>query len=95
MGLSRLLGQDATRWLAAGACVLAALGFVAGGVGVLGGWSWWQPVIVGAAAFSIAIWLLFWDGTMQRLAEQGLIAIVINAAILFAVLGFHWPDFGF
>jgi len=83
-----LPGVDAARWLAGGACVLASLGFVACGVAGLAGWTWWRPVIVGAAAFSTAIWLLFWDGTMQRLAEQGLVAIVINAAILFAVLGF-------
>jgi hypothetical protein len=81
-----LPGVDSVRRLAAGANVLAMLGFVAGGVGVLAVWSWWQPVAVGSAVFSTAIWLLFWDGTMQRLAEQGLVAIVINAAILFAVL---------
>ena len=92
---SRLLGQDAARWLAGGACVLAALGFVAGGVAVLFGWAWWQTVIVWAAAFSAAIWILFWNGTLQQLAEQGLIAILINAGILVAVLGFGWPDFGF
>jgi len=81
-----LPGVDSARWLAGGACVLAALGFVAAGVGVLAVWSWWQPVVVGSAVFSTAIWILFWNGTPQQLAEQGLVAIVINAAILFAVL---------
>jgi hypothetical protein len=92
---SRLLGVEATRWLAASACVLAALGFMAGGIAIFGGWSWWRPVVVGSAAFSIAIWILFWNGTWQRLSEQGLIAILINAAILVALLGFQWPDFDF
>jgi hypothetical protein len=92
---SRLLGVEGTRWLAACACVLAALGFVAGGLAIFVGWSWWRPVVVGSAAFSTAIWILFWNGTLQRLSEQGLIAILINAAILIALLVFGWPDFGF
>jgi hypothetical protein len=92
---SRLLGQDATRWLAAIACVLAALGFVAGGLAIFAGWTWWRPVVIGSAAFSTAIWILFWNGMLQRLSEQGLIAILINAAILVALLVFGWPDFGF
>jgi len=92
---SWLPGVDSARLLAAGACVLAALGFVAGGLAVFAGWAWWQPVIVGAAAFSTAIWILFWNGRLQQLTEQGLIAILVNAAILIAVLVFHWPDLGF
>lgn len=92
---SRVLGQGATRWLAAGSCVVAMLGFVAGGVGILAGWGWWRSLVVGSAAFSTAIWILFWNGAMQKLADQGLIAILINGAILVALLVFHWPDFGF
>lgn len=92
---SRLLGVDGTRWLGAIACVLATLGFLAGGLAIFAGWSWWRPVVVASAAFSTAIWILCWNGTLQRLSEQGLIAVLINAAILVAVLVFHWPDFGF
>jgi hypothetical protein len=48
---ARLLGADATRWLASAACILAALGFVAGGAGIFIGQAWWRPVIVAAAHF--------------------------------------------
>lgn len=82
-----LPGVDLARWLTAGANVLAMLGFVAGGAAVLARWSWWQPVIAGSAAFSTAIWILFWDGKLQKLADQGIVAVLINAAILVAVLG--------
>jgi hypothetical protein len=92
---SKLLGDEATRWLASIACILAALGFVAGGIAILAGQSWWQSVVVGAAAFSAAIFVLFWDGSIQRLADKGAIAILINLAILFAVLIVQWSDFGF
>ena len=92
---SRLLGDSATRWLASITYVLAASGFVAGGIGILLGQAWWNPVVVGSAAFSAAMIVLFWNGKIQRLDDQGLIAILINVAILVAVLVLRWPDLGF
>lgn len=92
---SRPLGDEATRVLASACCVLAAIGFVAGGAGLLLRQAWWRPVVVGAAAFSAIMLLLLWDGRMQRLDDQGGIAILINLAILTLLLIFHWPDFGF
>jgi hypothetical protein len=92
---SKLLGEGATRWLASISCLLAAIGFVAGGIGIFLGQAWWRPLVVGSAAFSAAIFVLFWDVKLQRLANKGAIAILINGAILVAVLIFQWPDFGF
>jgi uncharacterized membrane protein YphA (DoxX/SURF4 family) len=92
---SKFLGDEATRLLASIACILAALGFVAGGAAILLGQAWWRPVVVGAAAFSTVVFLLFWNGKLQQLANQGAIAILINIAILVAVLILRWPDFGF
>ena len=86
---SRLAGVEATRWLAAMACILAAIGFVVGGGAILLEQAWWQPVVVGAAAFSTAIWVVFWDGKMQKLADQGAIAILLNLAILALVIVFE------
>ena len=83
---SKLLGDETTRLLASIACVLAAVGFVAGGIGMVAGWSWWRLVIVGVAGFSTAIFIFFWNGKMQRLDNQGGIALIINIAILAAVL---------
>ena len=92
---SRLLGDETTRWLAGLACTLAAIGFVVGGTVILLGQDWWRPVVVAAAAFSATVFLLFWNGKTQKLAQQGAIAILINLAILFYVLVLQWPDFGF
>jgi len=92
---SKLLGKKATRLLASIVCVLAAISFVAGGIGILLKQSWWQPIVVGSAAFSAAIFVLFWDGRMQKLTEKGLVAILINGFILVAVLVFQWPNSGF
>ncbi len=88
---SRLLGDNATRSLASLSCVLAAIGFVAGGVGIFASQDWWRPVVVTSAAFSAALYLLFWDGKPQRLDNQGGIGLLINLAILAALLVFQWP----
>jgi hypothetical protein len=92
---SKLFGYKPTRRLASISCLLAALGFMVGGVAILMRQAWWRPVVVAAAAFSSAIFVLFWDGKKRNLNNQGAIAILINLAILVAVLIFQWPDFGF
>ena len=92
---SKLLGDETTRLLASISCILAAIGFVAGGTGILVGQAWWRPVVVGAAAFSAVVFILFWDGKMQKLDNQGGIGLLINVAILVAVLILQWPDFKF
>ena len=92
---SKLLGDHAARWLASTACILAALGFVTSGIAMLVEQAWWRPLVVGGAALSAVIFALFWDGGLQNLNDKGAIAILINLAILVAVLGFQWPDFEF
>ena len=92
---ARVLGLEATRWLTGIACVLAALGFVGSGAAILLAQAWWRPLVVASALFSAVVFLLFWNGRAQNLDDQGLFAILINAAILIAVLVFEWPDFGF
>ena len=83
---SKLFGDKATRLLAGIFCILAAVGFVAGGVGILVMRGWWQPVVVGSAAFSGIIFMLLWDGRTQKLADKGGIGLLINLAILVVVL---------
>lgn len=92
---SKLLGEEATRLLASISYLLAALGFVAGGIGVFVGQAWWRPVVAGSAGFSAAIMILFWDGKRQRLSDQGSIGVLINLAILAAVFFLRWPSLGF
>jgi hypothetical protein len=92
---SRLLGDKATRILASISCVLAAIGFVAGGTGILVRQAWWRPVVVASAAFSAVIIILFWDGVVQKLDDKGLIGLLINIAILVALLILRWPSAGF
>lgn len=88
---SKLLGVEKTRLLAGFLCILAAAGFVFGGVGVLIKQVWWLPVIVGSAAFSSVTFILLWDKKRQKLLDKGGVNLLINAAILVAVLILKWP----
>jgi hypothetical protein len=90
---SRFLGDEATRNLASVLLVLATIGFVAGGVGIFVKQDWWRLLVVGAAVLSAALYILMWNGHLQRLNDQGIIGILINMAILVAVLVLRWPKF--
>ena len=92
---SRLVGDEANRNLASLSLILASIGFVAGGAGIFMGRAWWQPVVVGAAAFSSVVYILFWNGSMQNLDGQGGVGILINIVILVAVLVLRRLGFGF
>lgn len=92
---SRLLGDEAARNLASILLIVAALGFLAGGVGIFASQAWWRTFVIGAAVFSTLIYLLLWNGKMQNLDGQGGVGILINVAILLAVLVLRWPDFRF
>ena len=88
---SKLLGDESTRLLASISLVLAALGFLVGGLGLAIQQPWWRPVIVGSATFSILLFFLFWDGKLQALDDKGGVGILINLAILVVVLILKWP----
>ncbi len=75
--------------------VLAALGFVAAGIAIFAEQAWWRPLVVGTAGFSILIFVLLWDGSLYHLDDQGAVNLVINLALVVAMLIFHWPRFGF
>lgn len=85
------LGNETTRSLAGILCVAAAIIFVAGGAGMFVNWSLWHSIVAGGAVFSTVIYLLLWNGKMQRLDNQGAIAILINLAILFVLFVLRWP----
>jgi hypothetical protein len=78
---ARLLGDKTTRLLASIALALAALGFMAGGLGLFIGQEWWRPVVMVSAALSSATFILCWDGKFQALHDQGGIGVLINLAL--------------
>jgi hypothetical protein len=79
---SKFLGDETTRWLASISLALAALGFMASGLGLFIQQDWWRTVTVGSAVLSAAIFILFWDGKFQALDDKGGVGLLINLAIL-------------
>lgn len=63
-----------------------ALGFMAGGVGFAIGAPWGTPFLVWSAVVSAATILGMWDGTAERLVEQGAIGVAIDIATVAALL---------
>jgi hypothetical protein len=55
----------------------------------------WRAAILGSAAFAAVLFVLFWNGRMQRLDYQAGVGVLIDLTILAAVLVFRWPDFEF
>jgi uncharacterized membrane protein YphA (DoxX/SURF4 family) len=92
---SKLLGDEPTRTLASIAMIVAAVAFVAGGAAVLLKGAWWRPALVSAAGFASVVFVLLWDGRFQNLDNKGGFGLLINVAILVAVLVLRWPDFEF
>jgi hypothetical protein len=90
---SSWMSVDAIRILASIFSVLVAGGFILSGIGILTSQDWWRAVIIISAIFSLVLFLVFWDGSMQDLDAKGVNAVVINTVILVALLIFNWPDF--
>jgi hypothetical protein len=89
---SRFLGDGDIRKLTSVLLVLAAVGFVVGGVAILTRQAWWRSPVVGAAVLSTVLYILLWNGQLQRLNDQGIFGILINVAILVVILVLRWPD---
>ena len=89
---SKHLGVQMTRRLAGISCFLAAVCFVMAGIAVFLETSWWQAMVIGSATISAIIFVLFWDKRTEKLHDKGGIGILINLAILVALVVFDWPS---
>jgi hypothetical protein len=79
---SRFSKNATIRMLASISCILSAIGFVFGGAIIFIGQSWWTPIIIGTAISSSLVFIVFWNGKVKKLSDQGLIAVLLNLTIL-------------
>jgi hypothetical protein len=79
---SKLMSNRTIRWLAAIALTLAALGFIAAGLGAFFRTIWLYQAVIEAALLSTAIFVLFWDGKWQALPDKGGVGLLINLAVV-------------
>lgn len=89
---ARFLTNEAGRWVTAVSLIIATVGFVASGIGVWGEFGWWRAAVVGTAVFSSLLYLVAWDGGWQNLDDKGGVGLLINVALVTAVLFLrNWP----
>ena len=80
--LSHAFNDKITRLIAGILLLVTLSGFVLGGVGFLFNLGWNRYVIYGSLILSTSVYVLFWDGTRQKLHDQGGLGILINLMIL-------------
>jgi hypothetical protein len=90
--LAKFMGSAMVRNVAGVFLIIAAIGFMGSGIGLIAKQTWWRPVVVSSAIFSSLLYIILWNGTLSRLDNQGGVGILINLIILAAVLIFHWPS---
>jgi hypothetical protein len=83
--LTNVLGDSHTRSIAGLLYVLATIGLVVSGIGVMARGEWWRPVLIGSTILSSVTLILFWDGSTDLIVQKGLIGLVINGAIMIAM----------
>jgi hypothetical protein len=87
--LSPGLAQGALRWVFIVLWLVAMVGFVGAAIGILLQGTWWRTLAVAAAAISLPVTLLFMGGTA---APNKLACVVVDVAILVALLWGQWPS---
>ena len=83
--LTNVIGDSPTRSMASLLLILATIGMVVSGIGVMARGEWWRPVLIGSTVLSSVTLLLFWDGSTDLIVQKGLLGLVINGAILIAM----------
>jgi hypothetical protein len=81
---TNLLGDDLTRKLAALLLFIVMLVMATGGVAFIFGAGWSRPILIGAAVASIAVIVLFWDGSFDLIVSKGLIAVLLDLGVIAA-----------
>jgi hypothetical protein len=88
---SRLLSESTTRFLVSILLVIAGIGFIASGAGILFYVAWWRTVLIITSILSALLFIIFWDGRRQNLDGQGMIGVLIDIWLLVMVKIVHWP----
>jgi hypothetical protein len=79
---SRFIDANLIRQLVSIGCVLVAFGLIAGGIGIIIRVTWWNKFVSISAVLSTILFILFWDGKLNKLHDKGLIGIFINVGVL-------------
>ena len=94
-GSSAVLGGavtgDSLKALTGGLWAIAGVGFLGAAVTIaLAPWvpSLWRPLAVGAGLIGVLSFVVFWDGQVQLLVDEGAIGLVLSLAVLLGAAAF-------
>lgn len=85
--LGGLVGEGATRAVAAGLFIVPTAGFIAAAVGLLLGQPWWRPVAAASAAVSLAGTALY-PAAFPTGSTVG--SVAVNLVVLYGVIVAAW-----
>jgi hypothetical protein len=85
--LGGIVGEGATRAVAAGLFLVPTIGFVAAALGLLLGQPWWRPVAVASAAVSLAGTALY-PAALPAGSTAG--SVVVNLLVIYGVVIAAW-----
>ncbi len=86
------LSDQSARFVVSLLLVLAGIGFISGGLGILIRQPWWRPTIIITAILSSLIFILSWNRRTQNLDGQGVVGILIDFWLLAMVVLIRWPQ---
>jgi hypothetical protein len=87
--LTNALGDTLTRLIGAAIWLLGTLGFGVATFGIFTQTEWWRSLTVASSIVSIVGLALFWANPA---ASSAFFAFAFDAAVLVALLVFHWPS---
>ena len=83
---SKFIDDKITRRIGLISCLLSGTGFIASGIAILFETDLWQQMVVISVVFSSIIIILLWNGSFQKLTDQGFLGLIINIAIIAVLL---------
>lgn len=86
--LTSMIGDVGARAVASILYTLAAMGFIAVGVGLLCEQQWFRPAMLWSAILSLTAIVLFWDGNASQIIEKGLLGFIISGLLILVLLVF-------
>ena len=87
--------KRAVRILAGNFCILSGMGFIVSALAVFSHHSTWDILAIGSSVFSSFGYITFWNGKLEKMNDQGAIAIIINIALMLSITVLQWPQFNF
>jgi hypothetical protein len=90
--LTNALGDGTVQFLATVVYAAATVLFLVAGGGLIARQGWARGWTIAAAVVSVLAIVIFWDDSFRLPVEKGLIGLLLDLALLVAVMTLGWPQ---